>query len=146
MRYRCICGGSNTLEESSMTASRIIVLALSAGLLAGCARTPRESETPPTASRDKVQELRDSYTRSDPNVRVGVVTSVLPEERLASVGDVSLDDFQDGQGLTFIDTNGKTLTYGHIVRITQSSLHVRYNAPGPDGRAPQKGDLAVRVR
>lgn len=128
-----------------MTASRIIVLALSAGLLAGCTRTAREPEAPPTASRDKVQALRESYMRSNPNVRVGVVTNVLTEERLASVGDVSLDDFQDGQGLTFIDSSGKTLTYGHIVRITQSSLHVRYNAPAAGGRAPQKGDLAVRV-
>lgn len=133
-----------------MTASRIAwMLVLSAGISAalstGCARTPRPAGPAPAAGPDRVQEMRDRFARVNPNVRVGAITGVLADERLAAVGDVNVADFQVGQSLTLIDSNAQTLTIGQIVRITDDSLHVRYRQPATGQREPQVGDMAVRV-
>jgi hypothetical protein len=38
------------------------------------------------------------------------------------------------------------LTNGIVRRITDDTLHVEWVKPGPGGRAPRAGDLAIRFK
>lgn len=129
-----------------LPASTLAMMVMAIAFGTGCARTARPEQPAPVASRDRVQQLRESYQRVNPNARVGVVTAVLPDENLAAVGDVPVGDFEVGQSMTITDANGDTLAIGQIVRITGDSLHLKYPAPPAGHRAPQVGDLAVRVQ
>jgi hypothetical protein len=89
--------------------------------------------------------IRDSYTKANTNARVGLVTAVLPDQRLAAVSNVPLNDFKVGDVITFVDANGKILDNGMVKAIGKNSLHVLYDAPGPGQFAPRVGDLGIRA-
>jgi hypothetical protein len=89
--------------------------------------------------------MRDEYRRTDPDARVGLVTAVLAADNLASVSDVPVKDFSVGDIITFVDTNGKTLTMGTVEAISHNTLTVKYSNPGPKGAVPVEGDAAVRA-
>jgi hypothetical protein len=84
----------------------------------------------------------------DPTVRVGLVTAVMAEGRLAEVREVDTREFWINDAVTFIDTEQKPLTNGRVVYITPEAVHVRYENPrtGGPGREPREGDLAVRFK
>jgi hypothetical protein len=122
--------------------------ALTLGLtiaLAGCARTQRPAEPPPPANQDRAMALRQRLLSENPNVQAGIVTAVLPEQRLAAVSDLDVSKFRPGLVVTFVDSQGNPLVAGEVVRTTSDSVHIKYHEPAADRRAPQKGDLAVRV-
>jgi hypothetical protein len=111
--------------------------------LNGCLST-HEPVTPPFTP-DQIRQLRDEYRQYDHQARVGIVTAVLPNSNLASVGSVPVKDFDIGDIITFIDSNRKVLTLGTVEAIGRNTLTVRYKTPGKNGRAPVEGDAAVRA-
>jgi hypothetical protein len=119
-------------------------LLLSMTGLTGCLTSQSESIAPPV-SPEQLTQMRDQFRREDREARVGLVTAVLPTANLAAVGSVPVNDFTVGDIITFIDSNGKTLTLGHVEAINRNSITVRYANPGPHGRAPVRGDAGVRA-
>ena len=121
-----------------------VLIALLAGFFTGCNSAP-EPVAPP-ATPEQINQLRDTYRRTDPEARVGVVTAVLAGSNLASVGGVPVKDFTVGDVITFLDSNGKTLTMGLVEAINKNTLTVHYDNPtDKHGRAPVEGDIAVRA-
>ena len=90
--------------------------------------------------------FRKSFKQQNPNVEVGVVQEVLPAERLAAMGDVDLALFHPGDIVCFIDSTTAPLVCGKVVRITDTQVHVKYETPAADRRAPMQGDLGVAFR
>jgi hypothetical protein len=125
----------------------VVLVALMVWPLAcGCAdRASRDDFTPPLDVA-QVNFIRNQIHRTDPAALVGVVTDTLHKQRLVAVGDVPVGDFRVGQVMIFIDARQQRLTSGVVKRITSNRLHVQYEPPPRDGRAPREGDLAVRFR
>jgi hypothetical protein len=111
--------------------------------LVGCRGQIGQEET--AASID-VEAVRAAIQKVNPGTLVGVVSEVLPDERLAAVRDVPVDQFRAGMILSLIDTGQNLLTHAKVVRIVNDSLHVMYDAPPPGTRVPRTGDLAVRFQ
>jgi hypothetical protein len=111
-------------------------------LFAGCGQEPEPIAPPVTDAQ--LQNLRSTYRQQDATARVGVVTAVLESEHLASVGKVPTRDFTEGDIITFMDSNGKVLTLGKVEAVNADNLAVKYETPDKNGRAPMRGDVAVR--
>lgn len=126
-----------------MRLTMIAVLVFAMTGLSGCLST--SVSIAPPVSPEQLAQMRDDYRRTDRNARVGIVTAVLASANLASVGEVPVKDFTIGDIITFIDSNGKSLTLGHVEAINKNSLTVKYANPSADGRAPVEGDAAVRA-
>jgi hypothetical protein len=123
----------------------IIALLVSATVgLNGCMVNTSEPITPPFTS-EQLAQMRDEYRREDPQARVGLVTSILASDNLASVDEVPVKDFTLGDIISFVDSNGKVVTMGTVEAINRDTLTVRYANPGPHGRDPVAGDAAVRA-
>ena len=113
--------------------------------LNGC-QTPPKSTTAPPADDETLRLIRQSFTASDPSAIVGLVIAVLPDQMYAAVGDVDVKDFNEGDAVSFIDSNKKFLTNGVVKKITSDALHIQYQPPATGSRAPAVGDLAVRFK
>src|SRR5690242_15947563 len=126
---------------------------LSASLLTGCAGPQHEknanaTHNTATVASDRqatvtVQSLRDAFMQRNPNAKFGEVTAVLPQNQLAAVGDLPVDQFRRGDTITFLVGRNQYVN-GTIVAIRNGNLHVKYDAPA-GGRDPQVGDAAVSV-
>lgn len=117
-------------------------------LAAGC-RKPEPPAGPavaPPADTQTVQQIRQEFQQFDANAVVGLVIAVLPDTNLAAVGDIPADSFKVGELLTFIDSNRATIAVGNVVATTPDAVHVKYQPQGDIPRAPQEGDLAVRIK
>jgi hypothetical protein len=123
----------------------LIVLALAGAMISfsGCMSVAPPPAPPVTP--EQLSQLRETYQSQDAEARVGEVTAVLPGSHLASVQNVPLKDFTEGDIITFLDSNGKILTMGKVEAISPNSLTVRYDPPQKDGREPAVGDVAVRA-
>lgn len=121
---------------------------LAALLSAGCQKSaPPPAPTPiaqPPVPMPATLETIAALRKSAPNLPIGRVTHLLPEYRLASVGDVPVKDFKVGQRVSFMGNDG-FLTGGEVVRIVGDGLHVKWDVPPASGRAPIVGDLLIRV-
>ncbi len=123
-----------------------LTVATLAGLvwsLTGCS-SGNAPPTPPITP-EQLTQLQQTYRSQDSDARVGEVTAVLSSSSLASVSDVPLKDFTEGDVITFLDSNGKILTMGKVEAVTPNSLTVKYDPPGKGGREPAIGDVAVRA-
>jgi len=127
--------------------SRIIVLPALAALcfLSGCQTPVKETAAAP-ADEETLRLVRQSFTASDPSAIVGLVIAVLPDPMYAAVGDVDVKDFNEGDAISFIDSNKKFLVNGVVKKVTSDALHIQYEPPAPNSRAPKVGDLAVRFK
>ena len=86
---------------------------VSTSLLTGCAgpqHQPNASATHNTATvaSDRqatvtVQSLRDAFLQRNPNAKFGEVTAVLPQNQLAAVGDLPVDQFRRGDTICVLD-------------------------------------------
>ena len=126
-------------------------LRLSAGLMivslfaaAGC--QPKEQPTgpvypPPVAP---TPQTRERIQRLAPDALIGEVTAVLPQERLAMIGNVPVQQFKEGDVVTFMGGNEVSIGNGIVIRVGADTLQVRYEPPPPGGRPPAMGDLAIR--
>ena len=130
-----------------MNLRKKLVLTLATLAIAGCTST-KAPETPnqPVANTEWIAQYRISIENSAPGSIVGVVNAVLPDVRLASVGDVPAGQFQENQTVTFIDGAGNPLGIGSVVRLVDGNVHVKYEIPQPGRRAPEVGDVVVWLK
>src|SRR3954468_14743478 len=113
----------------------------------GCQTPPPATQPAPReASLEDIQRIRAAYKAQDPAVDVGVVDDVLAAENLASVSEVNVANFKNGDIVCFVDGTTSPLVCGQVVRVTETQVHVKYENPAPDRRAPMKGDLAVAYK
>ena len=113
----------------------------------GCASKPEPGPViPPPPTAESLASIRESYTRLDPNTRVGLVVAVRDTDNLLGVGDVPVMDFATGDAVTIVDQAGVPLSNGRVAAIDNDLLIVRYEAPLSGQRAPVVGDLAVLVK
>jgi hypothetical protein len=122
--------------------SRFALAVLLAPLFVLPACVPEGGPNEPV-SQDQFIAARNEYQKQNPDARVGLVTAVLPDDHLASVGSVPVKDFAVGDIVSFIDAYGNIVATGQVEAITNDQLNVRYTPTG--GRDPIKGDLAVRA-
>ncbi len=94
--------------------------------------------TPTPATADTISAIR----AAEPKALIGRVVVVLPTDRLAAIGEVPVQDFKVGDRLSFMGNEG-FLTTGVVLRI-ESTVNVKWDPPGPKGRAPIAGDLCVK--
>lgn len=113
--------------------------------IVGCATAPKPQPVV-TADENTILRVRDTLQQMDPTALVGQVNEVEPDKNTASVGNIPTTDVKEGDILTFLDGNQKTLTTGKVIRVLPDALHIRYDAPLPEGRPPVVGDLAVRFK
>lgn len=119
-----------------------VIVMLGVGLLTAC---HHDSESKVSYTPQQLAAIRADFQRDNPNARVGVVSGVAEDVKLATVGQVSPRDFRMNDVVTFIDADGRILTSGSVVGTAGSDLQVRYSRPRGDGRVPRVGDLAVRA-
>jgi hypothetical protein len=136
------------LTEFIMLAHRAVtvVAILNLALVAGCQPKPQpQPAPPPPATAEMVQELRAQLQRADPNARVGLVVAVDEQVHLAAVGQTDLSRYHEGDVVTFIDSQQRTVAQGQVLRVTPYTVQVRYEPFGPAARAPREGDIAVSI-
>jgi len=115
--------------------------------MTGCKTNP--PATQPSfvpAGLDDLVRIRASYRQQSPGVEVGMVADVLPAEHLAAIDHVDLTKFHDGDTVCFIDSATAPLVCGKVVRITDTQVHVKYESPTTERRAPVTGDLGVAFK
>jgi hypothetical protein len=113
--------------------------------LNGCQAQPKSTTAPP-ADEETLRLIRQSFTATDPSAIVGLVIAVLPDQMYAAVGDVDVKDFNEGDAVSFIDSDKKFLVNGVVKKITSDALHIQYQPPATGSWAPAVGDLAVRFK
>ncbi len=119
---------------------------MSAALLAGCASKKPPVMNPQMSPDQTARELRDAMIRVDPTVLTGTVSTVMASQKMVEVSDVSADQFKADDVLSFIDPQSqRPIATGKVVNVLaeRSVIQVSYDA-ARDGRAPAKGDIAVR--
>lgn len=115
---------------------RKAAVALLVGLaLVGC--QSRQQSTVPN------EDLKQAFLRVNPDVQVGTVAAILPDQDLLAINDLPLTQFEVGDTLVFLNEDQKIIAAGHVVRKTDTALHVSYSVK-EDGSEPSIGDLAVR--
>ena len=115
--------------------------------IAGC-KSDREAQQDASmaASREqRVEALREDLVRENSGAIVGPVLDVLTKSDLAAVGEVPVDRLHPGDVVTFMDLNHNVIDTGVILKVVNDTVHVRYDRPKKNGRAPRQGDLMVRV-
>lgn len=122
----------------------LLVAVLAAWPLTGCGTTKRPSQGAAPATPQRLEEIRARYASERPGTIVGPVVAVLPEQGLASLGDVPADRFAEGDLVSLIDSREQTLAIGRVVRRLEDSVHVKYER-SPGMRAPVEGDVGVRL-
>ena len=122
---------------------RLMVVALYGLGVLGCGSRASSSEP---ARTQRLCEIREVLQQADRDALVGRVVAVLPDLPFAAVGDIPVERFQRGEPITFIDANRKRLTNGIVRNMSDTRLHVEFDKPPRNGRAPRVGDLAVRFK
>jgi hypothetical protein len=88
-----------------------------------------------------VAEMRETFKKTAPNVRVGVVSAVLNDQPLAMVAEFPTDKLRVGDIITFVDANEEAVAHGYVIEILDKKIAVRFD---PVSRAPVVGDAAVK--
>ena len=123
-----------------------LAILVTLGMLGCQTAAPTTRPAPSAATNEQIQSIRASYKAQNPNLEVGVVDDVLASENLAAISDLPVQSCKTGDTVCFIDSATNPLVCGQIVRITDTQVHVKYENPSGDRRAPMKGDLAVVYR
>ena len=127
-----------------MIITRLVPVALAAALIGGCTTTTTSDDQPiaqPAGSLETVAQIRATYQAVNPDTRVGYVNAELPGAQLVSVTDVPVEDFRNGDAITFINAQQQVIATGRVVNVVENSVHVKYT---PGERAPGVGDVAVK--
>jgi hypothetical protein len=128
-----------------MTQSRLTRVSLLCVLiLSGCHWHGRGDDDKAKPAVAVTGEARARLQRLAPHSVIGRVVAVVPESRLAAVGDVQVQDFKPGDIVTFMGGEETPLADGEIVAIVKDTLHVKYTQGPHSPRAPAVGDLAFR--
>jgi hypothetical protein len=114
-------------------------------LATACRQTPppeAETLTPPPA-QPYTEEIRQLLQKRNPDAMIGRVIAVLPEESLAAVAELDASRFRPGDSVQFFGTEDVELGFGRVVQVLSNAIHVRYDAPTDQRRAPVVGDLVI---
>jgi hypothetical protein len=114
--------------------------------LGGCRAQVATTEPTTPADEMSLTRIREAFKRIDPQSQVGPVIAIVPEDRLVAIGDVTVRDFIVGETIIFIDADSNPLVSGTVNNVLGDTVHVRYDPPTADRRAPRVGDLAVKVK
>jgi hypothetical protein len=129
------------------TRARVTLSAAAAALavlaVLTCGGCRSQDQPAPVTSPQQTSRTREKLQAENPNALIGEVTDVLPESQLCAVGNVDVSKFRVGDTLVFYTT--EPLATGHVLRIVNDQLHVRFEPYGSHGRAPHRGDLAVHL-
>ncbi|HWE97396.1 MAG TPA: hypothetical protein VG269_25785 [Tepidisphaeraceae bacterium] len=132
-----------------MSTARWAGVVMAVGMLAGCqtqkpAPPPAQAQAP--SGNYSADEARAQLQRADPRTMVGRVVEVLPDRNLAAVRDLPIGAFAINDPISIVASRSdmQQVALATVVNIIQSDgiVVVRYNG---GVRAPQRGDLAVRV-
>jgi len=126
-----------------MRLNRLACGVLLVGLIAGCTKKPAP-EPIVTADPGTFNRVHDDLLHMDPEAHIGHVTEVSTGDNRAAIGEIVTDGLKEGDIVTFLDGMEKPITTGKIIRVLPDAIHVKYDAPLPDGRVPVVGDIAVR--
>jgi len=91
----------------------------------------------------KVQKVQLPILEAVPADYIGTVTAVLEQHNLLAVGNLPLAGIEKGQSFVLMNQKQKVIGAGHVVVITDTSLHLRYRLNEKDIQ-PQIGDFAVK--
>jgi hypothetical protein len=122
----------------------ISVAAFTIFALAGCRQPPQPAAPQAAPSPQRAAAIREQLMQEAPNILIGEVVEVYAEGQLAAVSNVPVDRFMPGDIVTFINADKDPIATGQVLKISGNQLHIRYE-PTQNGRAPQVGDLAVRI-
>lgn len=132
-------------RPSTPTLSLVLVI-VAIVLSGGCRRkempTTTEAELPPRPVN--YPEAKARLQKVDPGAKIGRVIAVLPDERMASIGDINVQEFQRGEPIQILGAEDQPVATAVILSIVNDTLHVRYTPVGEGGRRPYVGDLAIR--
>jgi hypothetical protein len=128
-------------------ASRLLVVLIILLAVAGCRRkelpTTVQAELPPREVN--YPEAKARIQKGDPSAKVGRVVAVLPDESMASVGDIDVQAFERGAPIQFLGADDQPVASGIVLSVVNDTLHVKYTPVGQGGRRPYVGDLAIRL-
>ncbi len=142
-------GGERSTSRMSLQhrITFVVLLLIAPIFLVGCQSTPPATQPTFTpACAEDLQRIRSAYRQQSPAVEVGMVVDILPAENLAAINEVDLAKFHDGDTVCFIDSATEPLVCGKVVRVTDTQVHVKYESPQADRRAPLPGDLGVAFK
>ena len=120
----------------------VLVMVLPGGCRRKSMPTTTEAELPPRPVN--YPEARARLQKKDPSARMGRVIAVLPDERMASIGEINVQEFQRGEAIQILGAEDQPVATGVVLSIVNDTLHVRYTPVGEGGRRPYVGDLAIR--
>lgn len=133
---------------ASLNSARNVALAgllAGAGLVVGCqTKEPEPAPPDPVAVQQAALSMRQTLMEADPNAKIGMVVTVLPDQPWLSAGNLPVEDFQNGDWVTVFTPEGQVLAVGEVRNIQGQGLHVRYNASQGAPRGPMKGDLVLK--
>jgi len=123
----------------------LLIVTFAVPMMMGCRPKPLPAPVPERvelASPKEIDALREVYHKNYPESEIGVIIATKPEARLVAVGGIDVNKMAEGQIVTFIDSNQKTLGTGRIIRVLPDSVHVSVD---PNTRRELVvGDLMVR--
>lgn len=119
----------------------LATLLLIGATMVGCQSGSKSGKAAPITT-EGLNHLRATFTQTDAGARLGSVEAVLESSMYLTVGQIDPADFPVGTAVAIIDSTGKPLTNGEVVRTFESAVHVRYEKSTK--RAPKVGDVAVR--
>ena len=130
-------------KDSHRSFARLITLTLitATAVAGGCVSKPVPVPEPASPSASQVESIRLSYISAFPNARVGVVSSVLPDEPYALVTQIDTKDLKAGEIVSFIDSSESIVAHGEIIKVEADSLAIKFVAVT---RTPRTGDVAVK--
>ena len=125
-----------------MYKTALAVAVASLVMLTGCANRSKTPAPPPPPSADQVAEIRESFRKVNPSVKIGVVSAVLTDVPYAMVSDMSSEGLQAGDIVSFVDSTQATIAHGKVVQtVDANKIAVEYM---PGVRTPVVGDVAVK--
>ncbi len=118
---------------------------LGAVTLAGCTKQAEPPAGPFVPPPGVSQDVRERMLKLHPDVLFGSVAAVRPQDRLAAVTGIPVDQCRPADTVVFY-AGDQIVDAGEIERIVNGNLHIKYNTPGAGERAPQVGDVAVTFK
>src|SRR5258705_6325686 len=100
-------------SNGKLVGTILVATTTALGVISGCRhRPPPPAPERRVATTDTVRSLRAAYQQSDPGARVGLVIISRPDlGNLVAVGDVPLQDFREGDPITFLDADQNVLAH-----------------------------------
>ncbi|MGA2498495.1 MAG: hypothetical protein ABSH20_12175 [Tepidisphaeraceae bacterium] len=118
---------------------------LGAMAVTGCTKKVEPPAGPVIPPPGMSQEIRERIQQLHPDVLFGSVAAVHPEDQLVAVSGIPADQCKPADPIMFY-AGDQIINKGRIERIVNGALHIRYETPTVGERAPEVGDVAVKIK